>query len=495
MTKQNILLSEIKDMIIEYILTRTSFYGLSNIFRTKFILGKIYWSLIVIICISCVSFTMFVSIKEFLDYEVVTKIQYHSEILPRFPAITVCNQNPFITEYSNQILNKFFNQSEIKNLQNKSNASQWEKLIELKFLTKTYAFNMISYGEKEKLGYKVNETILRCTFNLVKCDLSEFEWSYHLLYGNCFTFNSLSNKIDSAQVKNLSKVGKMYGLQLDLFVGFNQMNYNRMFEQGAHIFINNQSEKNNIFGGFNDGYGGFDASVGFKTNIAIQRLFINKQPSPYSKCKSIEKIIDYSKQLGQYFMNLNFEYNQEICLTLCYQKFLIEKCQCYEPNLQNLTKTRPCVNLTDFQCMKNTSFSSQSESYIIECNDLCPPGCQSVKYPLTSSQIDYPSKGFADLMKLDPRIQEKFNYSSNISYDDLRRSLVSLNIYYDDLGYIRIEEMPKISIIDLGFILYGNIGLFLGLSILSVFEIFEVFFLLLKIIFEKVTKTAQVKHF
>ena len=492
MPKQKSLLSQIKDMIIEYILTRTSFYGLSNIFKTKFILGKIYWSLIVIICIACVSFTMLHSIKEFLDYEVVTKTQYHSEIIPKFPAVTICNQNPFITEYSNQILNKFFNQPEIKIMQNKSNASQWENIIQVKILTKIYAFNMISNDEKEKLGYKVNEAVMWCTFNLVKCDLSEFKWSYNLLYGNCFTFNQFTDEINSTQIKHLSKSGKMFGLQLDLFVGSNQTNYNSIFDQGAHIFINNQTEKNDIFGSFDDGFGGFDASVGFQTNIAIQRLFINKRAFPYSECHSVENTFDYSK-LGKYFMNLNFKYNQKICLTLCYQKFLIEKCQCYDPNLQNLSKSRPCVNLSDFECMKNTSFSSQSQSNIIECNHLCPPECQSFKYSFTSSQIDYPSKGFADLMKLDPRIQEKFNYSLNISYEDLKRSLVSLNIYYDDLGYISIEEMPKINYIDLCFIIYGNIGLFLGLSILSIFEIFEVFFLLLKIIFEKLTKTDQIK--
>jgi len=55
-------------------------------------------------------------------------------------------------------------------------------------------------------------------------------------------------------------------------------------------------------------------------------------------------------------------------------------------------------------------------------------------------------------------------------------NFISIRIYYDKASYTRINEIPKIEIVDLIANIGGNLGLFLGVSFLSFAEIFELIF-------------------
>ncbi len=59
---------------------------------------------------------------------------------------------------------------------------------------------VISDEEKRKLSHDLSDILLECWFNDVQCDLSDFTWTYHQTYGNCYKFNtgfdSNGNKID-----------------------------------------------------------------------------------------------------------------------------------------------------------------------------------------------------------------------------------------------------------------------------------------------------------
>ena len=470
---------EIKDFLKEYALTRTSCYGISNILKSKHFIGKVFWSLVFILCTVLLSWLSIELLINFWRFEVVTKIEYHPEVLSRFPGVTICNQNPFITEYSNQVLFDFFNQSAIKDKYfDQNNQIKWEYLSEIRFLIKIFASNLTD-DKKKMLGYKTNETLLQCSFNLERCNWSEITWFYEFEHGSCFVFNSLIGD-DSSKLKNVSLTGKTYGLHLELFVGFNQTKYNSIFDQGVSIIIFNQTK----------GYysSKIDVSVGSQTNIKIERLFINKKESPYSECRNSEDLIDNSKYQN-ILNNFGIEYGQPVCNLICFQDFLTKNCKCYIPPLFDPTDSRPC-NFSihfDLECALNSHkkfFGSSVE--INKCKEYCPIECKSIKYSITSSQIDYPSKGLANIIKLDPRIQEKFNYSSNISFDDLKNSLVSLNIYYDELGFSSINEKATYDNIVILTLLVSNMGVFLGLSFISIFEIFEIFVITIKMIFDKI---------
>lgn len=90
----------------------------------------------------------------------------------------------------------------------------------------------------------------------------------------------------------------------------------------------------------------------------------------------------------------------------------------------------------------------------------------------------------------------KFNFTGeNLTYEDIKKSILALNIYYDELKYTLVEEIKKIETFDLISNLGGIMGLFLGVSFVTFFEIFEIFFETIFILIEDKLFETKVSNF
>ena len=63
-----------------------------------------------------------------------------------------------------------------------------------------------------------------------------------------------------------------------------------------------------------------------------------------------------------------------------------------------------------------------------------------------------------------------------LTYDLIKQSVLALNVFYDNLAYTEITQQPKMQIFDIISNVGGLLGLFIGISFLSVIEIFEIIF-------------------
>lgn len=57
--------------------------------------------------------------------------------------------------------------------------------------------------------------------------------------------------------------------------------------------------------------------------------------------------------------------------------------------------------------------------------------------------------------------------------NNLTKSTLVANLFYDDLDYSIVNEVPVITFDTLISNIGGNLGLFIGISILSIMELFE----------------------
>ena len=73
----------------------------------------------------------------------------------------------------------------------------------------------------------------------------------------------------------------------------------------------------------------------------------------------------------------------------------------------------------------------------------------------------------------DPRITSKFP-NETLTYDLIKQSVLSLNVYYDQLSYTQISKDAKLDLVDLISGIGGLLGLFLGMSFLSFAEFIEI---------------------
>jgi hypothetical protein len=71
------------------------------------------------------------------------------------------------------------------------------------------------------------------------------------------------------------------------------------------------------------------------------------------------------------------------------------------------------------------------------------------------------------------------------TYEELKRSILKVKIFYDELKTTTITQDAKTSLSDFISFIGGTLGLFLGFSFLSFIELFEVILNVLIIVFKR----------
>ncbi len=130
-----------------------------------------------------------------------------------------------------------------------------------------------------------------------------------------------------------------------------------------------------------------------------------------------------------------------------------------------------CVSERDISCLRKTENTFYTNASLIGmCYNNCPLECSVVRYDLTISSSSFPTEWYAKILADDPSfnnlINKYFDQSGNNyttinytnNYEGLRNSVARLNVYYEDLQYVLVDETPSITIIILLGTLGGNLG-------------------------------------
>ena len=367
-----------------------------------------------------------------------------------------------------RFLNQIFEQNNLSGLNANLFGIDPKRNVKIvKYLSDLNALNPnLNESYRQSFGLTRNEMLLSCYYNTNPCMSDEsFENLYHPRYGNCFRFNSGRQR----DVLQSSKSGKLNGLQFELFIGANEaLEYDFMnVERGAQILINNQTVNLNSMDGV-------PVSTGKSTSIIVRRQFTNKLSHPYSDCKKNVQTFEPSDPLlYKELLQANRTYRFDDCIQLCLQMKLVEKCGCYDSNVLRLFNARPCLTLTDVMCGFAIFTSFYNQYNLEKCSEYCPRECDSQTYSFESHSIDFPSLAYAELLMNNSKIFSKYANSS-LTIAELKESVLSVNIYYDDFYYDVMDEVEKTSLFDIVGGIGGVLGLFLGISFLSFIELIEV---------------------
>ena len=121
---------------------------------------------------------------------------------------------------------------------------------------------------------------------------------------------------------------------------------------------------------------------------------------------------------------------------------------------------------------------------IIEACD-CPFECKQSGYAYSTSLADFPTMISVDWLSSMNSIKRQFPNETDRNFDNFKQTLASVVIFYDELKETITTQDAKISTEDLVSNLGGILGLFLGFSIMSFGEVFEILFQSLIILFQK----------
>ena len=190
---------------------------------------------------------------------------------------------------------------------------------------------------------------------------------------------------------------------------------------------------------------------------------------------------------------MGLEYTQFACFDLCYQYEVLKKCVCIDSTYIQLPGEPVCMNFSQTICNTNTFIAFYDKDHLTKCD--CPLECDSQTFPLTVSSSSYPTRALANQI-VNHTGYELANFFPNVSavtYEDLKSHTLCLNFYYGDMNYIYIQELAKIGFFDLISSIGGLLGLFIGTSFLSFFELVDVFlrFLYSEFEYKKAKKKAR----
>ena len=233
---------------------------------------------------------------------------------------------------------------------------------------------------------------------------------------------------------------------------------------------------------------GYDAAPGHETNFLINRLVRDQLPFPYSECLVDNRDpIPYDSKIYTAMIKSNYSYTQSACFDQCYVFMTVEQCGCYDTVVVPVLKAEPCLTTTQIACTDVVWYQYTSTDIKARCTPLCPLECNSITYTMTESQSDYPSESYSNVILADDVYMSKFLSAyqvsqenpnvtrADINYGILVDNIARVTVYYDTSVYEYASEFPSMDGTALLGNLGGNLGLFLGMSVLSIIEILEVF--------------------
>ncbi|KAL4236499.1 hypothetical protein ACF0H5_004885 [Mactra antiquata] len=315
-------------------------------------------------------------------------------------------------------------------------------------------FMEIKKSDRSKLGHQISDMLVDCTFNGRKCDPSMFKLHQTSEYGNCWTIAERGFKVRSPGPKG--------GLSVILFLETNE--YLRGLTTGFGTRVVVQERNTYPF----PSHEGMFIPASMETDIGLKMQSITRLGGRFGTCDD-----------GQSFQkSLNLTYSRRACQTFCQVTTVIDKCSCFDQSAEEYAITKnstlkPCRSKKDLQCLDKIRRDSSNQN---TCK--CDKPCREVAYLKTLSMRQWPSDEYAKVLLdwvCDRYTDTCLNLKERITAKDLNNNFLKLNIYYEDLNFENITEVAQIEIQQFLSDVGGAVGLWIGLSILSVCELIQLF--------------------
>ncbi|RNA37800.1 amiloride-sensitive sodium channel subunit gamma-like [Brachionus plicatilis] len=401
-------------------------------------------------------------IKTYYSFPYSTSVEIYESYLDDFPAVSICNLNPFDTTdprtqvYFGQILNIKINPS-----------SQSPAIYEVRRAFKLLMTNFMddlrarNFRTDFKIVNNFDDLVLSCYFNGQKCDSRDFQRFFAFGYGQCFTFNKKIN--DTTGIKKTSKTGPESGLTLEIFTGSPEEQHLFFEKKGLYLAVHNNSA--DPVGNFE----GIKLPVGTSAEIGIKRTFYRKLSEPFSKC--VINASEFTENDPESYKQAvsSGSYTRKKCFEFCLQiKLIIPKCNCSDPQISTSNiKVGFCKTIKQTLCVEEVRKQFDSEDLSLTCDKECPVSCDTMEYSYHQSFSDYPTQYYYEIIKKQDNLKNKFE---NLTFDSFKQNTLMVNVFYQELSSTLIKETELIRLQDLAASIGGLLGLFLGCSVLTLME-------------------------
>ena len=446
--------------------------GVSNIIRSERRLVKFVWAAILLLS-SCVSIFLIIgSIHEYQNYEVISTSRIVQEEESIFPMITICNNNPFSTDYIVQLVKR-------ANLSFSTNPRRLVLQLE-SYLKKNTGSYMPDSVKRQFSDF--DSMLIYCSFNNMYCDSSHFEWIWHPYFCGCYRFNSGfdSNGLKT-EFRKSTLAGRSFRFVFNLYAGLPNQFSPYAGRRSFNLFIQNASDYP-----YNTKPSPYPLTPITGTTIRVKRSFIsqfNEWPFSYSECRVNENNELIGERLADPYLfdqvvATNYSYTQDTCLMFCAQLMSTKVCKCnyYLWNMR-VDDFDICLTSEQTSCASDFYYNTFIVGDYIKnnCLDKCPLECNRRTFTTSQSYFQFPTVNIAANVFLNDKyfMSAHANQTDASVFSNLYYNMISAGVFYESLSYSMAEERPAIVMTELIGSIGGHLHLFLGFSLLSFIEIIE----------------------
>ncbi|XP_069502080.1 acid-sensing ion channel 3 [Ambystoma mexicanum] len=437
-----------------------SMHGVSHIFLPGGLtIRSAVWACAFMTSLGFFLFQVADRIQFYSEYHHVTTLDEMESQSMTFPAITICNYNRF--RKSALTKNDLYWAGVLLGVERESYADYLQALGQSDDFSNFFPSKTFSMREfVQRTGHSMDVMLLNCRYRNRDCGPENFTTIF-TRYGKCYTFNS---GLPGYELLTTLKGGTGNGLELMLDIQQDEYlpiwgeTEETSFEAGIKVQIHSQSEPP-----FIDQLG-FGVAPGFQTFVSCQQQELMYLPPPWGDCKSTP--ID-----SEYFST----YSITACRIDCETRYLLENCNCRMVHMPgNSTVCTPeqykeCADpALDFLVEKDNKYC------------VCETPCSMTRYGKELSMVKIPSKASAKYLA--KKYQKTEQYISE--------NVLVLDIFFEALNYETIEQKKAYEVAGLLGDIGGQMGLFIGASILTILEIFDYLYEVIK---DKVLRSASGK--
>ncbi|XP_017274913.1 acid-sensing ion channel 2 isoform X2 [Kryptolebias marmoratus] len=411
---------------------------------------RLLWAAALLACLGLLALESTERLAYFFSYPHVTSVDAVASSSLVFPAVTICNLNAY--RFSHLTSNDLYHAGELLALLDVHLAIPQPHLAEpdvLAFLqekTNFTAYKPKAFSMKEfidRVGHDLNEMMLSCKYQGQNCTHGDFKTVF-TRYGKCYMFNAAE---EGKTLRTTMKGGTGNGLEIMLDI--QQDEYlpvwgdtdDTAFEAGVRVQIHSQAEPPFVH------ELGFGVAPGFQTFVATQEQRLTYLPPPWGECES--------RALESGFFQV---YSVTACRIDCETRYIVENCNCrmvHMPGDASYCTPEQYKDCAEPALAKLSAVESSS------C--MCRTPCNMTRYNKELSMVKIPSKTSARYL------QKKFNKSEKYITDNI----LVLDVFFEALNYETIEQKKAYEVAGLLGDIGGQMGLFIGASILTILELFD----------------------
>lgn len=410
-------------------------HGIARVSSAKNRFASILWLLLCLSAASMLCWTLTKSLIMYTSFNSTIKILYNESFSLALPAITICH-----TDYFREL-----NLSDPPVFQEFSKGQQhFPNAVNKRF------FEVASRMFINAPGYRTS------SLNEKTSQAFTFPESFSLtpfMYP-CFTLNRNSSMVQLATRES-------YGLHMLLYYAdtsnISQKEYDIFLDKrrGINIWMHEPSQEL-PFGT------GTMLSPGFHTHISMNINIKIRLKEPYrSKC------LDRGSEKTSIYPGKN---SMSMCQHSCSLKSLYDKCSGVLPSMTVFMKAPkfPLIGSESNRTFWNCIFNNYNANDPSKCD--CKPPCYEETYEIVTNRNPWPGKRSVQYLS---KLVNKFEgiKNRNLSLNELRERLVMVSVYYEDFNEKIYEEVPLYDVISTLSNLGGQMGLFLGASLISVAEL------------------------